>query len=205
MEKNGEISIRAVCKKAFTQCSDFLHGACSPTVSFSLNDVCCSGNALMWEIVVVCSMWQIIRHANQAEAAVESLIMVRVPTKAPLHPTQTPPESPLQTPPSSTPILLLPLYPQTDRWTRGWSTEWREEFGKDWVVQLVVALGVEWLYVDLGGGLQLIFGFHWSVSLSIVGVLVQLKINRWRVGTLCPLCFAEYWLACFAMSLNAEL
>lgn len=29
----------------------------------------------------MCSMWQIIRHANQAEAAVESLIMVWVPHK----------------------------------------------------------------------------------------------------------------------------
>lgn len=75
---------------------DFLHGACSPAASCSLNDVCCSDNALMWEIVAVCSMWQIIRHANQTEAAVESLIMVRVPHKGTSTPTH--PLEPLQTP-----------------------------------------------------------------------------------------------------------
>ena len=152
MEKSSEISIRAVCKKAFTH-TVFLHGACSPTVSFSLNDVCCSGNALMWEIAVVCSMWQIIRHANQAEAAVESLIMVRVPPQRHLSTPCRPPRSPsrLRQPPP--PILLLPLYPQTDRWTRGRgrSSGRKGQFGEDWLVWLLVAPGVESLYVAFVG------------------------------------------------------
>lgn len=173
--------VSELCVKRPLHCWDFLHGACSPTVSSSLNDVCCSGNALMWEIVVVCSMWQIIRHANQAEAAVESLIMVRVPHKGTSPPPRAPPDSgspppPLHIHPHSP---LLPLYPQTDRWTRGrgWISGRRGEFGEDWVVWLVVAPGVEWLCVDLGGGALFIFGFHWSVSLSIIVALVQLKIN----------------------------
>lgn len=114
------MSIRAVCKKAFTQCSHFRHGACSPTVSSSLNDVCCSGSALMWEIAVVCSMWQIIRHANQAEAAVESLIMVRVPHKGTFSTPHRTPRSPsrLQQPPHPShppPFSCCPCTPrQTD-------------------------------------------------------------------------------------------
>lgn len=93
-ERNSEMSVRSVCLKALTQCSDLLHGACSPIVSCCLNDVCCRGNALMWEIAVVCSMWQIIRHANQAEAAVESLITVRVPHKGTFSTPHRPPQSP---------------------------------------------------------------------------------------------------------------
>lgn len=153
--------------------SDFLHGACSPTVSSSLNDVCCSDNALMWEIAVVCSMWQIIRHANQVKAAVESLIMVWVPHKAPLHPSD-PPWSPsrLQAPLpfTSTPIPLVLLYPQTDRWTRGrgWSRGRRGEFGEDFVVWLAVALGVERLYVDLGHGCYL---FLDTIEVSVWSLL----------------------------------
>lgn len=124
----------------------------------------------MWEIAVVCSMWQIIRHANQAEAAVESLIMVRVPHKGTSPPHTDPPGAPPDSgsPPTlspsftSTPILLLPLYPQTDRWTRGrgWSSGRRGEFGEAWAVWLVVAPGVFWLCVDLlvvGGGVAVYF------------------------------------------------
>lgn len=80
-----------------------LHGVCPPpSLSCSLNDACCSGGALMWEIAVMFSMWQIIRHANQVEAAVESLITVRVPPqrqlcalcRLPLSPSRPPPSLP---------------------------------------------------------------------------------------------------------------
>lgn len=84
-----------------------LHAACSPTRSSSLNDVCCSGNALMWEIAVVCSMWQIIRHANQVEAAVESLIMVWVPHKGTSPHRADPPGAP----PVSGSLPLLYIHP----------------------------------------------------------------------------------------------
>lgn len=81
------------------------------TLSCSLNDACRSGSALMWEIAVMFSMWQIIRHANQVEAAVESLIMVRVPPqrqlaalcRLPLSPSR--PTQPTTPPP---PLLFLP-------------------------------------------------------------------------------------------------
>lgn len=133
-------SVWAACKKkkkkVFTQCSDFLHGACSPTVSSSLNDVCCSGNALMWEIAVVCSMWQIIRHANQAEAAVESLIMVWVPYKgtSPPHidPPGAPPDSgspPLFTSTPHSPAALVPPDRQMDQRQR--LKQWEER--ESWV------------------------------------------------------------------------
>lgn len=67
---------------------------------------------------MVCSMWQIIRHANQAEAAVESLIMVRVPHKGTSPPPRAPPDSGSPPPPfTSTPIL--PCCPCTPRQTDG--------------------------------------------------------------------------------------
>lgn len=94
VEKNGKSELR---------------GACSPTLSSSLNDVCCSGNALMWEIAVVCSMWQIIRHANQVEAAVESLIMVWVPHKG-TSPHRTDPPG---APPDSGSLPLLHIHPHS--------------------------------------------------------------------------------------------
>lgn len=156
-------------------------------------------------------MWQIIRHANQAEAAVESLIMLRVPPQRHLSTSHRPPLSPsrLRQPPrlTYTPILLLPLYPQTDRWTRdrGWSSGRRGECGEDWVVWLVVAPGVELLYVDLGGGVLLfIFGFHWSVSLNIIVVLFQLSVKKkystfflWQSHSSCS--FYPHSSLCFAV------
>lgn len=50
---------------------------------------------------MVCSMWQIIRHANQVEAAVQSLIMVPVPHKGTSPPCTTPqiPSRLMQPPP----------------------------------------------------------------------------------------------------------
>lgn len=109
--------VSELCVKRPSQCSDFLHGACSPTVSSSLNDVCCSGNALMWEIAVVCSMWQIIRHANQAEAAVESLIMVRVSHKGTSPPPRSPSRLSQPLPPSHPPPFSF--CPCTTRQTDG--------------------------------------------------------------------------------------
>lgn len=91
------------------------------TLWSTLNDVCCSFHALMCAMAVLCSMWQMIRHANQAEAAVESLIIVLVPHKGPSPAcTDPPPKHP--SPFTSTPIPLQPSYTQTDRWARGWST-----------------------------------------------------------------------------------
>lgn len=98
-----------------------LCGACSPTLWSSFNDVCCSANTLMWEIAVVCSMWQIIRHANQVEAAVESLIMVPVPHKGTSPPCTTPTD-PLQTHATPTPHPHQPPFsccPCTPRQTDG--------------------------------------------------------------------------------------
>lgn len=65
-------------------------------------------------MAVLCSMWQMIRHANQAEAAVESLIIVPVPHKGPSTPYTDPPQSIL--PPSHPPpFLFSPRIPrQTD-------------------------------------------------------------------------------------------
>lgn len=110
--------------QSFIRRSDLLHSVRTPTVSSSLNDVCCSDNALMWEIAVLCSMWQIIRHANQ-QAAVESLITVRFPPQRhfsapyrPHHHLPSPPDCSSLLPPTTPspsaplpPFLLLPLHP----------------------------------------------------------------------------------------------
>lgn len=186
-------SVWAACKKkkkkVFTQCSDFLHGACSPTVSSSLNDVCCSGNALMWEIAVVCSMWQIIRHANQAEAAVESLIMVWVPYKgtSPPHidPPGAPPDSgspPLFTSTPHSPAALVPPDRQMDQRQRLKQWEERElSLGRiGWYGRLWHRGWSDYMWIWEGAGVLFIFGFPWSVSLGIIVVLVQLKINSWH-------------------------
>lgn len=90
-----------------------------PSLSCSLNDACCSGKGLMWEIAVMFSMWQIIRHANQVEAAVESLITVRVPPqrqlstlcRLPLSPSR--PSSPPAPPSPSHPPSSLNIHPHS--------------------------------------------------------------------------------------------
>lgn len=149
--------VTQLCVRPSPQSWKFLHGACSHTASSCLNDICCSGNALMWEIKVVCSMWQIIRHANQEEAAVESLITVRVPHKgtSPAH-TALPPAS------------CSPRIPrQTDGPEAETLKQWEERRvwgGLGGMASCGPAQGVGQLYVDLGGvvgGLLLfIFGFH---------------------------------------------
>lgn len=71
-------------------------------------------------MAVLCSMWQIIRHANQAEAAVESLIIVPVSHKGPSPPFTDPdPPTPQKSilPPSHPPPFLFS--PRTDRQTDG--------------------------------------------------------------------------------------
>lgn len=77
---------------------------------------------------MVCSMWQIIRHANQAEAAVESLIMVRVPHKGTSPPPRAPPDSgsppPPSHPPPFSPAALVPPDRQMDQRQR--LNQWEE-------------------------------------------------------------------------------
>lgn len=76
----------------------------------------------MWEIAMVCSMWQIIRHANQVEAAVESLIMVWGPHKGTSSSCTTSPHleplrlmHPLPPPPNPPKFSCCPCTPrQTD-------------------------------------------------------------------------------------------
>lgn len=99
MEKNGESA------------SEAAWGLPPPSLSCSLNDACCSGGALMWEIAVMFSMWQIIRHANQVEAAVESLITVRVPPQRQLCALCRLPLSPSRPPPPSLPSSLYIHHP----------------------------------------------------------------------------------------------
>lgn len=147
------------------------------TLWSTLNDVCCSFHTLMWKLAVLCSMWQMIRHANQAEAAVESLIIVPVPHKGP-----SPPLSTLHRTFTSTPIPLQPSYSQTDRQMGQRLKHWEESFRE---------------LAGMVGSSQMEWKFGWIIEQMLRGSCrTDAAVNIWP---------AAHWLLCVCFYLRINL